>query len=202
QYIKLLCDGDKDSLLELTKKLINAYTVQSLQPGFDIHLNENPKEITANGAVMYSLAERHEKERYDSSIQLIHPGFNPSEPQNAAHELKEKPVVADVKDINSPMNIAVLNNLNTFLEKTLNNRDITNFLTQFNVTKCAEVLNALKWDGNIDDGNGLVYDSYRKVLKNLCAVSKDEDDLPESLFFYGLKESLYLLSKNITNNKY
>lgn len=210
QYIKLICGGEQGELKTFTRLLLKAYTDLPLQSSFEIHLNDNPKEITANGSVMYFLAEGREKEKYEKDggkFEFIHPGFTVSAPGNESFVEKttgpaeQAFLISDVKNINSPLNIAVLNNLNTFLEKTLENRAILDFLNEFKVKNLKEALQAMKWNGDIENGEGFIYDSYRKVLNSIQQPDIAADQLPESLFFYGLKEALYLLSKHITANK-
>jgi hypothetical protein len=172
-------------------------------------LNDNPKEITANGSVLYALAGSEEKQKYEGDFQFTHPGFNSKTAAGLAErlessikikEIKSRFLINDVEEINSPLNIAVLNNVNSFLEKTLTNRSIIEFLNDFKIKNLKAIYDLLKWDGNIDNGEGLVYDSYRKVLNNLRTQDK-QDALPESLFFFAFKDALYQLSKYITDTK-
>lgn len=203
QYIKMICGGDESELEQFTKLLVKAYTDQPLQNSFKIHLNENPKEITANGSVLYALADQEEKQKYEGDFEFIHPGFNPKINMELAEKITDDNnpfLIKDTLEINSPLNIAVLNNLNNFLEKTLTNRSIIDFLNDFKIKNLKLVNDALRWNGNIDNGEGLVYDSYRKVLNNLRSQDK-ESPLPESLFFFALKDALYQLSKIVTNTK-
>ncbi len=203
QYIKMICGGDESELAEFTKLLIKAYTDQPIQNSFKIHLNSNPKEITANGSVLYALAGKEEKEKYEGDFEFIHPGFDPKIHNDLVERIVDNGnsfLIKDTLEINSPLNIAVLNNLNSFLEKTLTNRSIIDFMNDFKVKNLKQAYDVLKWNGNIDNGEGLVYDSYRKVLNNLRNQDK-ESPLPESLFFFALKDSLYQLSKYITDTK-
>jgi hypothetical protein len=203
QYIKLLCGGDERELEDFTRLLINAYTTRTLQSGFRIHLNSNPKEITANGSILYALASDDEKEKYRKNMDFIHPGFDPK--QNPELESKISSGagrfnIAETMAIDSPLNMAVLNNLNEFLEKTLNNPEISRFLKDFKINGLKEALRLLQWNHNIFNGEGFVYDSYRKVLQDLHKQD-EENEISESLFFFALKDALYRLSKSITENK-
>jgi hypothetical protein len=209
QYIRLICGDDNKSLQDFTVMLIKAYTNKPLQSMFRVHLNDNPKEITANGAVMYDLAGAKEKERYESgdSFEFVHPGFNSGKQENASFKEKlsapagEGLVIRDILEINSALNISVLNNLNEFLKKTLENREIIKFLAEFKVENLKEAYATLRWNGDIENGEGVIYDSYKKVLSSLRNADKEAEPLPESLFFFGLKDSLYELSKQITGTK-
>jgi len=203
QYIKLLCGGDERDLEDFTRVLINSYTTKTLQSGFKIHLNSNPKEITANGSILYALASDDEKEKYRRTMDFIHPGFDPK--ANAELELKllgdrARFDISETLEIDSPLNVAVLQNLNAFLEKTLNNPDVSKFLKDFKIGGLKDSLKLLQWNHDIFNGEGLVYDSYRKVLQDLHKQG-GENEISESLFFFALKDALYRLSKSITESK-
>jgi len=203
QYLKLICGGDESELEEFTKLLLLSYTGKKTQNSFEIHLMANPKEITANGAVLYMLADEDERTKYDGKFNFVHPGFDPLADKELTAAITGQDAemfVADIIDEDSLLNRAVLNNLNTFLEKTLNNRPIIDFLSGFKIKNTKEVLAELKWTGDIFNGEGFVYDSYKKTLKDLRKQDR-ENPLPESLFFYALKDTLYRLSKNILDKK-
>lgn len=200
QYIKLICGGSESELEEFTKLLIKTYTDRKIQGSFKIHLNSNPKEITANGSVLYALAGETETEKYSTREDYIHPGFDPEVNTDFVEKLafagKSGFLIGDISEVSSPLNIAVLNNLNSFLDKTFNNRAIIDFLGEFKVKNLKPSYDELRWNGDIDNGEGLIYDSYRKVLNSLKNEDK-ENQLPESLFFFALKDALYQLSKSI-----
>lgn len=200
QYIKLICGGDENELQEFTKLLFKSYTKQPLPGSFKIHLNNNPKEITANGSVLYSLESEEETNKFKNIIEFVHPGFNPETDIELTQQLVNHGnnvlCVADAVEAGSSLNISVLNNLNTFLEKTLTNKEIVDFLADFKVKTPKEVFEALKWNGDAFNGEGLVYDSFKKVLNDLKKLD-ETNQLPESLFFFALKDSLYRLSKEI-----
>ncbi len=204
QYVKLLCGGDESELEEFVKRLIKVYTDLPIQSSFKIHLNKNPKEITANGSVLYSLAEDDNKRKYNDAPEFVHPGFDPMINKDLGEKLSgptpEKFLNNDILQVNSVLNVSVLNNINTFLEKTLTSRSIIDYLNDFKVKNLSSAYNLLRWNGNIDNGEGLVYDSYRKVLNNIKYEEKDRP-IAESLFFFGFKDALYQLSKYITDTK-
>jgi hypothetical protein len=204
QYLKLICGGDETELEEYTKLLFKSYTGQKTQSSFKIHLNANPKEITANGAVLFTLADEEEKDKYKGDFEFIHPGFDPVKDKELANRIiegeKKDIYINEAQAIDSPLNIGVLNNLNNFLERTLNDRDIIDFLSGFKIKNLKQAFAALKWTGDIFNGEGFVYDSYKKVLNDLLKEDM-ESPLPESLFFYAFKDTLYRLSKNIIENK-
>ncbi|SFM82391.1 hypothetical protein SAMN05428949_0923 [Chitinophaga sp. YR627] len=204
QYISLLCGGGKEELEEFTRLLINTYSDKQLQRSFEVILNANPKEVTANGSILYARADKAETARYSTLAEFVHPGFNPLKEAAFAEKVRTREKGAfqllDVQNIASPLNVAVLENLNNFLEKTLNNRAVIDFLGEFNIRNLKETYELLRWNGDIDNGEGLIYDSYRKVLNDLRSRDQEEP-LPQSLFFFAFKESLYRLSKQIVAKK-
>jgi hypothetical protein len=204
QYIELICGGGKREREVFTRLLIQSYADKDVQTAFEVILNPNPKEVTANGSVLYALASPAETERYNDVHEFIHPGFDPVKAPALAAIANDKGKsgfkVSEVQEINSPLNIAVLENLNAFLEKTLNNRRIIDFLAAFKVRNVKEVLALLQWNGDVDNGEGLIYDSYRKVLSDL-RTKEGEEPLPQSLFFFAFRDALYKLSKQIVGSK-
>lgn len=200
QYVKLICGGDENELEEFTKLLFNAYAKQPVQGSFEIHLNNNPKEITANGSVLYSLADEDETAKFKNIVEFVHPGFDPDTESELAEQLVNNGnnvlCISDTIEADSKLNISVLSNLNLFLDKTLNNKGISDFLGDFKVKNTQEAFEILKWNRDIFNGEGLVYDSFKKVLTDLKKLDKTSE-LPESLFFFALKDSLYRLSKEI-----
>lgn len=210
QYLRLLCNSDEGELNNFTKLLFKAYSEQKLQSAFKIHINEDPKVITANGTIEYFLADKQDQfvevprdatfEDFEHDArkkyqEFIHPGSAPGDPEET-----QDYVIADTLEIDSALNQAVLANVNVFLEKTLANKGIVDFLNGFKVRNTRTALEELRWDGDIFNGQGLVYDSYKKVLKDLHKQDR-QNQLPESLFFFALKDALYRLSKSITDLK-
>ncbi|WP_025763907.1 hypothetical protein [Dyadobacter tibetensis] len=203
QYIKLLGGGDEQEVQDFTKLLIKAYTKKSLLPGFKIHLDENPKEITANGSILYAKARDDEKARYSGQMAFIHPGFDPEKYPELKSQLLDDSHqfhISETKQIDSPLNIAVLENLNDFLDKTLGNKEITKYLQEFKINGSKQALDLMKWQLNIHEDEGFIYDSYKKVLEDLHRQD-EENEIPESLFFFALKDALYRLSKHIVLSK-
>lgn len=217
QYLRLLCNGDTGELNSFTKLLFKAYSTRKLQQSFQVHIHKDPKVITANGTIEYFKADPEDQfvevpknETYESYEQaagkkyqeFIHPGFTTDQTKSLPADFdrsKADFVIGDALDIDSPLNQSVLANVNLFLTKTLENREIIDFLNGFKVRNTKSALEELRWDGDIFNGQGLVYDSYKKVLKDLHKQDKD-NPLGESLFFFALKDALYRLSKSITNS--
>jgi hypothetical protein len=80
QYLKML--GSSRRLIEFTKMLFRAYTNLPVPPDFEVILSDNPKETTANGAVLFENASLVEKEKYNSRQTVCYWGNAPL-PQQA-----------------------------------------------------------------------------------------------------------------------
>lgn len=77
QYLKML--GSSRRLIEFTKMLFRAYTTLPVPPDFEVVLSENPKETTANGAVLFENASSMEKDKYNSRQTTCYWGNAPIE---------------------------------------------------------------------------------------------------------------------------
>lgn len=201
QYLRMLCGGDTNELVEFTKLLLKTYTSKAIQNGFTIHLNKNPKEITAYGAIMFADEEKAVQDQYNSIDSFIFPGFDTSSPAVVSEKLKKAPdstfTIEETIQIDSDLNVAILNNINRFLEITLKNKEIARFLKEYKINSVQQTYDLMVWDRKEVNGSGFVYDSYKKVLKNLHLLDSN-DELPESMFFYAFKDSLYRLSNEIS----
>jgi len=206
QYLRLLCNGSESELNNFTKLLFESYTSQSIPLSFQVHINEDPKVITANGTIEYFGADPQ-----DQFVEIAR-GAELSEGVDDPRKKYQEFVftgdlqsnetggistaIGDTLELDNLLNVGVLNNVNQYLEKTLANKKIVDFLSDFKIKNTKAVYNELKWNGGIFDGEGLIYDSYRKVIKDLHKLDH-EQPLPESLFFYAFKDTLYRLSKSI-----
>ncbi|MFD2584930.1 hypothetical protein ACFSR6_20705 [Pedobacter vanadiisoli] len=209
QYLKLLCNGSETELNNFTKLLFKAYSDQASQTSFRVHVNDDPKVITANGTIEYFQADIQDQfvevprgqtfESFDQDQRKKYQDFVYAGSSNDNVTSTKEFVVKDTKDLDSEINVAVLKNVNRFLELTLGNKQIIDFLYAFKIKDTKLVLDALKWNGDIFNGEGLIYDSYKKVLKDL-QKQDGENQLSESLFFFAFKDSLYRLSKILTES--
>lgn len=209
QYIKLLCNGSEHELNEFTKLLIRTYSDQILPNSFKVHINEDPKVITANGVIEYSKADIQDQfvevpreqtfESFDHDPRKKYQDFVYAGSGNDDEITTNELAVKDTQNLDSQINVSVLKNVNRFLELTLSNKQIVDFLYAFKIKETKRVLDALKWNGDIFNGEGLIYDSYKKVLRDLHKQD-GENQLSESLFFFAFKDSLYRLSKILTES--
>lgn len=209
QYLKLLCNGSETELNNFTKLLFKSYSAQSLQTSFRVHVNEDPKVITANGMIEYYGADLQDQfvevPRSTDFSEFEHDTRKKYQEFVLAGDLQSNGTdglltsISDTLDLSNTINIGVLNNVNEFLERTLANKQIVDFLNDFKIKNTKVVYDELKWNGDVFNGEGLMYDSYKKVLKDLHKLDH-EQPLPESLFFYAFKDTLYRLSKSITQS--
>lgn len=209
QYLKLLCNGSEKELNNFTKLLFEAYSSQSIPSLFQVHVNEDPKVITANGTIEYFGADLQDQfveiprdadfSAADADPRKKYKEFVLTGDLQTGHADTKTTTISDTLELDNMVNIGVLKNVNEFVERTLANKKIVDFLSDFKITNAKTVYNELKWNGGVFDGEGLVYDSYRKVLKDLHKLDH-EQPLPESLFFYAFKDTLYRLSKSITQS--
>ena len=206
QYLKLLCNGSENELNNFTKLLFKSYNNQQLQSSFKVHVNEDPKVITANGTIEYFAADQQDQfvevprnadfSAFEHDPRKKYQEFVLSGDGQVNGIGAESVTIKDTLDLDNTLNIGVLDNVNEFLKLTLANKQIIDFLSDFKINNTKAVYDELKWDGGVFDGEGLIYDSYKKVLKDLHKLDH-EQPLPESLFFYALKDTLYRLSRFI-----
>lgn len=189
QYLSML--GSSSRLISFTKMLFRAYTKLEVPYDFEVILTNNPKETTANGAVLYENAgsdkaqyERRETSAYwggelDKSVSFEYRRTKVGEARNdrAFHD-------------------SVLLNVKNFLDKTLTDRDIAYFLSEYNIQTPERYLEFLT--GRDVTRGGRVYDSYMLARQGL--ERNPNEALAETFFFLPLKHALYELSKYIAES--
>ena len=92
QYLKML--GSSRRLIEFTKMLFRAYSTLPVPPDFEVVMSDNPKETTANGAVLFENASPMEKAKYDTRQTACYWG-------NAPLEQKALPAPAEAQQDSS-----------------------------------------------------------------------------------------------------
>lgn len=187
QYISTMCS--RESLTRFTKILIAAYTKQEIPTDFKVVLTDNPKEATANGAVLFVTSP--EKDRIlKEDIKIEYQwGSEIGYAENFRRNITR------MKDISASadFHVSVLRNLQNFVETTLHNEDVIEFFAQYEITNLG-IYEEFLTRGDVTKGGG-IYDSYNTVLKSLTA--NDSDTISETFFFLGFKDALYFLSKFI-----
>lgn len=191
QYINIMCSND--SLTRFTKLLFKAYTSLDIPNDFKVVLSANPKEATANGAVLYISSPDKDKISLSKDDIINHWGCeNGFESDFRRSATKIKDVAANLEFNNS-----VLRNLQSFIEKTIQNENIIDFLSEYEINHISEYEKLLT-NGDATK-SGEFYDSYYSLLENLKI--NENDGISETFFFLALKDSLYSLSKHIIEHK-
>jgi hypothetical protein len=202
QYIKLMCGEDK--LTEFTTLLLRSFTKMKIENGFKVILSDKPKETTANGGVLFLTSAEGDKIYLKDENEIIHFGAS-----NKFNSLFRKGYTINEKAIsNKDFNDSVLSNLQEFINKLLlvesengiveERLSIAKFFKSYNVKNLNDYYKELT-NGNCLESGSMINDSYDSYVDKLSTLSSQE--IRETFFFYGLKDTLYQLSKYITENK-
>jgi hypothetical protein len=198
QYLAML--GSRSRLIQFTKMLFKAYSKQSIPPDFEVILSDNPKETTANGAVLYENAGG-EKAQYENRETTCYWGNEPEtteegkEPESKFAFEYRRTKIGEVSP-QREFHHSVLHNMKRFLELTLLDRDIAYFLSEYNIQTPERYVEYLV-GADITRG-GRLYDSY--MLARMGFEQRPNDALGETYFFLPLKHALYELSKYISES--
>ncbi len=202
QYIRLMCGDDK--LTEFTTLLLKSFTQLKIDNGFKVILSDKPKEVTANGGVLFLTADPGDKILLKADDELIH--FGGSTDFNTT--FRKGYTTNDKALKNEQFNKSVLSNLQSFIDKLLlvesengvveERLAIAKFLKGYNIKNLNLFYKELT-NGNCAESGSIINDSYESYIDKLAA--KPSQEISESFFFYGLKDSLYQLSKNIVESK-
>lgn len=163
KYIEMLFPGNKE-LTEFTKVLIDAFVAVPVPAGFQVHISDNPKNATAEGAALFA-----KEGNWPASIVQHHPGFNGN--------------FASVNLGNFPQyQEAVINYFDDFIDR-FNARPI---LGAYDIRLTGAEVNDIK--NNARQSLNNVYAIKCQGVQNLNAVN-----IEESMFFWMLKDSLWKL---------
>ncbi|WP_181305333.1 cell division protein FtsA [Rufibacter sp. XAAS-G3-1] len=178
-YIKLLSAGNNLSNVErYAKTIFRKVTGQEPPANFKLVLVDNPKQVTANGGAM-ALEGNNLSDLTDIPIMR---------PTGAATgEDALRPV--NKSQITSAIRQEVLSNVMACLELLLDDADIAPQMRSMGVEVDPHwVLNFMR---------NHIQDSYTMVLEETLRGLSDRELIPETMFFMPLKQSLYLLSKEL-----
>ena len=189
QYLNLL--GSSSRLVEFTKLLFNAYTGLPIPPDFEIVLTKNPKETTANGAVLFENAGA-EKAKYEQRETTAYWGQPLDKPSALVYR---ETTIADAR-ANREFHDSVLLNVQDFLKKTLLDPKIKYFLSEYNIQTPDRYYDFLT--GPDVTRGGRIYDSY--MLARMGLERSPNEAVAETFFFLPLKHALYELSKYIAES--
>lgn len=166
-YLKIISERAED-IEALSSLLLKKFTNTDIPGNFSVKFTPFPKEITAEGAV-YGNGKTEIKE-----FKCKHFGFKEDTDKNSSFTIED----IDSKGLKDK----VLDNLDNFLE-ILSDREINNYLyTNYE----------LKFDKKtIEKIKQLAPDSFNQIHFNF---DDQMADIPESMFFWTLKETLYRVS--------
>lgn len=179
KYIHILGEGDME---DLAKIILSKTTKKAIPASFRLQIAPNPKEATANGGV---IKVSDENTTPINAQEWSYPGFAPEDAEKAELLSKSKEIL--LKDIPSKSE-AVLKNFAGFLDIIFDDREVKNLLADIGINMTAEdkafLLEKAKF--SIDEMN------YRLVSKQGADAG-----IPETMFFWCLKDTLYKFSKKL-----
>ncbi len=178
-YIKLLSAGNNLSNVERFAKLIfKKVTGQESPVNFKLVLVDNPKQVTANGGAM-ALEGTNLADLTD--IPIIRPTGS-ANPEDALAPVNRSQITGVLRQ-------EVLDNVMACLKLLLDDDEVAPLMRTMGVEiDPRRVLDFMK--ANIQD-------SYTLVLEETVRGLSDRELLHETMFFMPLKQTLYLLSKEL-----
>lgn len=178
-YIKLLSAGSNLTNVErFAKLIIKKVTGQEAPANFKLVLVEDPKQVTANGGAL-AVDEDHSRELKE--IPIIRP--------TGTGNLQESLTGVSKSGITSEIRSKVLDNVEACLELLLQDSEIAPLMKSMGVeVNAEEALEFMK---------ASLQDSFTLVLENTLKGLSDTEVLHETMFFMPLKQTLYLLSKEL-----
>jgi hypothetical protein len=178
-YIKLLSAGNNLSNVErYAKAIFKKVTSQEPPANFKLVLVDNPKQVTANGGAMAL-------EGTDLNDLTNIPIMKPTGSANMADALT--PVTKT--QITGELRQEVMDNVMNCLQMLLDDPDISPLMRSMGVeVDPMRVLDFMRTN---------LQDSYTMVLEDTVRGLTDREQLHETMFFMPLKQSLYLLSKEL-----
>lgn len=187
QYLNLM--ASPEALNRFTKLLLSAYTQLEVPMDFRVVLTAQPKEATAGGAVLFVDSPERDRIPRESIETAQHWG---GAPEFESQFRRNATRVVDIMQ-NTAFNESVLRNLQAFVEKTLRDERIVDFLAQYEITNLGRYEQFLT--GGDATRSGELYDSYHTMLQAMQLT--EEEGAAETFFFLPLKDALYPLSKEI-----
>jgi hypothetical protein len=180
KYIKLISSADSDisnlvnAIFHYAGKVLNNSSLK--ESDISISFSDSPKEVTAIGALV--------------SLNYSKP-INPSEETIFGYEEEDPGKTMRYKDINSDIRDSVIRLFKKFVE-LFRDDDVQNILSNIEYSI----------DSNIIDKLNLYAESSLLQMKdNSEEGQQPTDKLREPMFFWPLKNSLYLIGKEISSSE-
>jgi len=194
QYISLLCNDS--NINRLTKELLRVFTDKNAPEGFKVLLIPNPKEATANGAVILVNEDENEKRLYrrveddGKTVEVFHWGSETSYSVNLEKGIsKNKEIISNQEFCDS-----TLKNSQSFINRIFTDLALKKFLSDQGIKKYDEYLSFFETKDVTK--SGILYDSFYSALNYY--KKKEGEAISETFFFLTLKDAVYSLSKKIT----
>ena len=187
-YVRLLAGGANLAPVEAVARLILARVLGADAPAnFKIVLADDPKQTTANGGVLAAVADAAD---VPNPPKLLAVGTGAATPADELRDLElDKARLLTVPAITESLKAAVLANVGVCLDLLLATPDLARLQENLGVKNPPGHVRALLTDS-------LLADSFNMGLTNYTAtLPKEDPHIPETLFFLGLKNALYELSK-------
>jgi Tubulin like len=179
EYIKII-SRDEEFINELTRLLLEKFTGKEAPANLAVKISQNPKASTARGALLNDglIKERDLKN-------FVHSGVAKAD-KNAFHELQEVP----------QLQAGVLANFDQFVDIVFGDRDLRRLLQRIDVRPVANQVDLAKF---LKDQ---ARTSFAQVAHNLIRANPTNqvnltDEIPETLFFWTLKDTLYRFSQEV-----
>ena len=196
-YLKLL---SVNYIQKITKRLFEIFSGQKARDSFKVFLADNPKRLTAEGAITELSASGKEKIEESNIENITFLGFSTPVEEKEQTQSSQEDSSTDEASFN-PLQPIMIEQLPEYKEAI--KKGWEEFLKKLELPEMKLLMNEfdvkLRYDGFkiIDFLKEYGPDSYRTVAYDFD-VNYDEDELlNENPFFWFLKDSLYMLSKEL-----
>lgn len=179
KYVKLISGADEDisklvnAIFHYAGKVLDDPTLETAE--IKVSFAPNPKEVTASGALI-SLNFKD--------------GITPSEDIYYGYEEEDTSVTIRYNNITADVQDSVMRLFRKFAG-AFEDAEVMDVLSDIGYSVDSEVIGRLKDAG---------FSSFWKIVKNRPNGTRDTDKLKEPMFFWPLKNSLYLIGKELSTN--
>lgn len=181
KYIHILGEADME---DLAKVILSKATSKPVPSAFRLQIAPNPKEATANGGVV-KLADGNMASV--SADSWNHPGFIPEDAEKSELLNRNKEyILSDSMTLGS----RVMENFSKFIEIMFEDRDVKNFLSEIGIRLTPEDKAFLLEKAEL---------SLEEMSHRLITKQGADGGIPESMFFWCLKDTLYKFSRKLYN---
>jgi hypothetical protein len=181
KYIHILGEFDMQDFAML---LLKKSTTKNVPASFKLQIAQNPKEATANGGVV-KLADNNTQSI--SAESRNHPGFVMSAEEKTEFIQNGKEYMLGETLTVMPR---ILENFSKFLDIMFEDREIKNFLAEIGIKFRPEDKAFLLEKAEL---------SFEEMSHRLQGKQGNDAGVPESMFFWCLKDTLYKFSKVLYN---